>query len=158
MADKVGIERHIELLQKVNKAVVGVQSAPYDLDDYPVGEIAGSDMPMVLTMPEEGGWRQEGITLRRQDRRYNIRVFVGNVNDLFDGELFLVGVRLLQRLGNQYLLADTQELRATAPQITLKATNEQIMDTGFGDESIVFYADASYRGFEFSVGVYEKGV
>ena len=55
-----------------------------------------------------------------------------------------------------YEVITTQSLKGSGPQITLKATNETIADTGFSDESVIFYADTAYRGFEFSVGVYEK--
>lgn len=156
MADKVGIERHIELLQKKHKTIVGVQKAPLDISDYPVGEVSGYDLPLVVVFPAEGEWRHEGFALTRHDRQYRVLVLVGNIGDGFDNELFAQGVRLVQRFGELYVADDTQSLRATAPQITMKASTAAITDTGFDEESVVFYADTPYRGFEFRVGVYEK--
>ena len=156
MAVKTGIERHIELLQKKHGDVVGVEYAPLDLLDYPVGEISGAEMPIVLVFPDEGQWRHEGFGLKRQDRQYNVRVIIGNIGDGIENEMLLLGVQLLQRFGDLYVDDNTQSLRGSGPQVTLKATNETVVDTGFSDESVVFYADSPYRGFEFSVGVYEK--
>ena len=156
MADKTGIERHIELLQKHHGNVVGIEYAPLEILDYPVGEIAGAEMPIVLVFPEAGEWRHEGFMLKRVDRLYNVRVIVANIGDGIDNETLLLGIQLLQRFGDLYVDDDTQSLKGSNPQITLKATNETILDTGFSDESVVFYADSPYRGFEFTVGVYEK--
>lgn len=156
MADKTGIERHIELLQKKHKAVVGVASAPLDILDYPVGEVSGSEMPVVLVFPQEGAWRHEGFRLKRHDRTYKVLVIVANVGDGIDNESMLLGIQLLQRFGDLYVNDDTQSLKGSGPQITMKATNEDVIDTGWDDESVVFYADTPYRGFEFRVGVYEK--
>lgn len=156
MATKTGIERHIELLQKLHSGVAGVTYAPLDVEDYPVGEVPGADMPIVLVFPGEGAWRHEGFGLRRQDRPYNVRVIVSHVGDGIDNETFVTGIRLLQRFGDLYMLDETQSLLGSDPQVTLKATNEEITDTGWADDSIIFYADTPYRGFEFTVGVYEK--
>lgn len=156
MADKTGIHRHVELLQKQNKTVAGINVAPLSVNDYPYGEVNGADMPIVLTVPGPGEWRHEGFGLKRHDRAYRILVIVGSINDGIDNEVMATGIDLLQRFGELYVNDNTQMLKGSNPQITLKATNEAIQDTGFGDDSIVIYADSPYRGFEFTVGVYEK--
>ncbi len=155
-----GILRHIEILQEKHGTLVpGVVSAPTDVRDYPNGDIPESDMPYVITLPDAASWRQESFNaLDRQDRLYIVRVFMAQVGSGLSGEVLYDTAKMMQRFGNLYLGRNTQALQSpttTKNQITLKASTDGIIDGGYEEQMI--YGNSVYRGFEFQVGVYEKG-
>lgn len=151
-----GVLRMVELLQTKHAAVSGVRKAPTSMKDYPRGEVNPSDMPYVVTIPGEGSWRQESLNaLNRQDRNFRVMVIVAPVGQGYGTEFIESVSTLIQAFGDMYLTRQTQLLQASPSQITLKASiDAPILDSGY-DEELVFN-DTAYRGFEFTVGVYEK--
>ena len=161
MADN-GIIGHIALLQRIHAAIPGVVSAPEAVTGYPVNEIPDSDLPFVMVLPGPGAWRQENFNAHdRQDRNYEVTVFVNGIGDGTPGERLENAIIMMQRFGGVYLGRNAQQLQAPsngpprANQIVLKATTEGIIDGGFDPE--IVYGNGSYSGFVFTVGVYEKG-
>lgn len=153
----MSISSMVSLLQTKHAAVSGVHKAPTSLKDIPRGEINPADMPYVITIPAEGSWRQESLNaLNRQDRNFRVIVIVAPVGQGYGTEWIESISTLIQAFGNMYLTRSTQALQGSNPQITIKASiDAPIIDSGYDSELI--FNDTAYRGFEFTVGVYEKG-
>jgi hypothetical protein len=150
-----GLLRMVELLQAVHSNIDGIVSAPTNLRDYPTGSVNPMDMPMVLSIPDEGTWDMFDMSAQdKQIRRFNVKLLVSTNMTGLDGQSLETTVQLIQRLGQAYTRRNTQQLQAAPSQILINDQDVAVTDTGV--TALVAWMDELYWGAEFVVTLYEK--
>lgn len=148
----MSVQATIAALQTLHRSIPGVVSASIVY----VGSIDSSSLPLVLTWPEQGEWERPMASAPiRQDRFYRVQCFVAPISggaSIDDG--MQAAITLLQRFGETYCNPDHIQLGNGSTQIVLKTGAGNISDSGVG---VLEYAGVAYHGFEFKIGVYEKG-
>jgi len=148
-----GLEETVDILQELHREVDGIAWAPY-LKQYPTGEIARSDMPCVMTIPQTGVWgvRQLGLGCVADDRVYRVVVITADTGTGIETEYFSEPCRLIDEFGRLY----NSKSIATAGggDLTIRLDGELPLDTGLDDE--IVHADTRYYGFQFTIRIWRK--
>lgn len=150
-----GLLRQIELLQDMHGDIDGIKTAPTSLFDYPTGTIPSSNMPMVLSIPDEGEWDMFNFSSQDQQRRtFVVKLIVADHSMGLSGESLLTTVKLMQRVGEEYTRRSKQQLQVTPSQMLLANQEVPVRDSGV--TALVAWQDEVYWGCEFIVPIYEK--
>lgn len=142
----MSVNNILDSFQAVHRAVAGVKRAP-DLKDVP-RSLNDDDLPFALCIPGPAEWNEQAVGLKRQNRTVIVRCFVKPV---MQGENYGAAVqvcgRLMQAFADAYLTDVT--IGGSVDHIT-----QPFSDSGLAS---LDYAGAPFHGFEFQVGVTEKG-
>lgn len=149
------LEETVNFLQEKHRDLEGVQWSPY-LAEYPRGEIARSNMPCVLTIPEVGTWggglRTIGMNCDKDDRIYRVVVITSDTGSGIGTDFFSEVCRLIDTFGAFYNTNSIQS--ASGGDLTMMLTSETPIDSGIDEE--IIHADTRYYGFQFTIRIVRK--
>ena len=140
----------ITALQTLHATIAGVNTAP---TAFP-SNLNTATMPIVLVWPGEAEWRPQtaglGNSLKRQQREYIVRVYVGPTAQDVAGpkNYYTTCNTMLQLFGQAYLNA--QSLSGAVDSIAT------ITDSGVTNTMELTVAGVTYWGFVFRLGIVEK--
>ena len=148
MADTV--KEIVTDIQSMLAALTGVNYAPAPAS-YP-DALNSAQLPTVLTWPGEGEWTMQAMDLSRQNRIWQVNVYVTAVaEDRGIGGQMVKLVDLLQDIGETFVA----EKENASP---LGGYVEQIGDMTDSGLVVLTYAGKDYRGFVFTIETVNKPI
>jgi hypothetical protein len=144
-------EQIIELLQRINKAIEGINTAPIK---YP-GSLQTANLPTVIVWPGRGTTRP--ITARataiQTERVYSVRVFVEPIGQSNYDIPSWTAIELLERFIEVYF---RNEVLLDGYAKIISISDSGVMSGGeLAVQAGLTYAGVAYRGFVLSVTVTE---
>lgn len=156
----MAIDTTVNLIQAVNATISGVTTCP-QLSAYPL-KADTADLPLCLTVPGPGTWHHKGIggALKRQDRTYQIVVFVEPVIQSQFPRNALATAQLMQAFIEMWLNVNLSNGAAVtlADPPPYQVTVEESEASPHSDEGIrsdLMIGGNPYHGFILSLRVRE---